>query len=50
MMNRIKRVYVVGSFGQPGVVKTDLPVEQPKADEHLLSGKALGKIIGDIKA
>lgn len=36
------RAYVVESFGQPGVVKTDLPVAQPKANELLIEVHASG--------
>ena len=36
------RAYVVESFGQPGVVKTDLPVQQPKSHELLIEVHASG--------
>lgn len=36
------RAYVVETFGQPGQVKTGLPVEQPKAHELLIEVHASG--------
>lgn len=36
------RAYVVESFGVPGLVKTDLPIEQPKAHEILIEVYASG--------
>lgn len=43
------RAFILESFGQPGVVKTDLPVVQPKRGEVLIEVHASGVNPADLK-
>lgn len=43
------RAYVVETFGRPGVIKTDVPVQPPSADELLIEVHASGVNPVDIK-